>query len=180
MVCGRSFTNLWMIARRRRPHVAGSLNPGIISTPETRQSSKGRPISVVSGAVPQQRESSGTARLHRLGDFPLQVDDQQAVLEAGALDLGMVGQCELALEVARRDAAMQEGPLFLVALTTLERQHFLLDRQRDLLRREAGERDRTGACRESRSHPGRGGCYREERASRKCALEKGERALGCG
>ena len=40
------------------------------------------------------------ARLHRLGDFPLKVDDQQAVLELRALDLDVVGQRELALEVA--------------------------------------------------------------------------------
>src|SRR6478672_1444414 len=58
------------------------------------------------------------ARLHRLGNFPLQVDDEQPVLEPGALDLDMVGDRELAFEVARRDAAMQEGPLFLIALPT--------------------------------------------------------------
>jgi hypothetical protein len=32
----------------------------------------------------------------RLGDLPLQVDDEQAVLEACALDLDMVGERELA------------------------------------------------------------------------------------
>ena len=82
------------------------------------------------------------ARLHRFRDFPLQVDDEQAVLEAGALDLDVVGQRELALEVARRDAAMQEGFPFLVALPTLEGQDVLLDRQFDLIRLESGERDR--------------------------------------
>jgi hypothetical protein len=32
------------------------------------------------------------ARLHRLGNLPLQVDDEQAVLEAGALHLDVVGE----------------------------------------------------------------------------------------
>src|SRR6202012_3729388 len=54
----------------------------------------------------------------------------------------MVGERELALEVARRDAAMQEVPAFLVALATFEGQDVLLDRQLDLVRLEAGERDR--------------------------------------
>src|ERR1700751_1408479 len=81
-------------------------------------------------------------RLHRLGDFALQVDDEQAVLEAGALDLDMVGERELALEVARRDAPMQEGLGFLFALAALKGQDGLLDRQFDLIRLESGERDR--------------------------------------
>ena len=71
-----------------------------------------------------------------------QVDDEQAVLEAGALDLDVVGERELALEIAGRDAAMQEALLFLLALAAFEGQHVLLDRQRDFLRREARERDR--------------------------------------
>jgi len=54
----------------------------------------------------------------------------------------VVGERELALEVAGRDAAMQEGLLVLLALAAFERQNVLLDRQRDLGRREAGERDR--------------------------------------
>jgi len=81
-------------------------------------------------------------RLLRLGDFALQVDDEQAVLEAGALDLDVVGKGELALEVAGRDAVMQEGPPFLVALPAFEGQDVLLDRQFDLIRLESGERDR--------------------------------------
>jgi len=81
-------------------------------------------------------------RLHRFGDFPLQVDNEQAVLETGTLDLDMVGERKLALEVTRRDAAVQEGPLFLVALAALQREDVLLDRQFDLIRLESGERDR--------------------------------------
>src|ERR1700753_600271 len=82
------------------------------------------------------------ARLLRLGDLPLQVDDQQAVLETGTPDFDMVGKRELALEVARRDATMQEGLALLLALAAFEGQHVLLDRQGDFVRREAGERDR--------------------------------------
>src|SRR6201999_4320224 len=47
-----------------------------------------------------------------------------------------------ALEVASRDAAMQEGPLFLFALAALERQDVLLDREFNFIRLESGERDR--------------------------------------
>jgi hypothetical protein len=54
----------------------------------------------------------------------------------------VVGESELALEVARRDAAMQEGFAFLVALPALESQDVLLDRQFNLIRLESGERDR--------------------------------------
>ena len=81
------------------------------------------------------------ARLHRLGDLPPQVYDEQAVLEAGALDLDVIGKGELALEVARRDAAMQERALLLVALAALQRKDVLLDRQIDLVRLETGESD---------------------------------------
>lgn len=79
------------------------------------------------------------ARLHRLGDLPLQVDDEQTILEAGALDLDMLGERKLALDIARRDAAMQVSLLFLLALAALEGQDVLLDRQRDLVRRESRE-----------------------------------------
>src|ERR1700730_7168251 len=102
----------------------------------------GRPGLDLSHVVRGRAVDRDAARLHRLGDFPLQVDDQQAILEPGSPDLDMVGEGELALEVARRDAAMQEGLAFLVALPALEGQHVLLDRQFDLIRLESGERDR--------------------------------------
>jgi hypothetical protein len=51
----------------------------------------------------------------------------------------VVGERELALEIARRDAAMQEGLLFPLAPAALEGQDVLLDGQRDLVRRESGE-----------------------------------------
>jgi hypothetical protein len=63
-------------------------------------------------------------------------------LETGALDLDVVGKGELELEVAGRDAVMNEGPLFLVALAALQREDVLLDRQLDFIRLETGERDR--------------------------------------
>ena len=59
------------------------------------------------------------ARLHGLGDLALQLDEEQPVLEARALDLDVVGKRELALEVAGRDAAMQEGLFFLLGLASL-------------------------------------------------------------
>src|SRR6185437_2126948 len=122
-----------MAARRPR---AASIDPG---SPRVQS---GGPRLDLGDLVRGSAVDLNAARLHRLGDFPLQVDDQQAVLEPGAPDLDMVGERELALEIARRDAAMQEGPAFLLVLAALERQDVLLDRQLDLVRPEAGERHR--------------------------------------
>jgi len=69
----------------------------------------------------------------------LQVDDKQAVFEASA---HVVGEREPSLEVASRDAAMQEGPFFLFGLAALERKDVLLDRELDFIRLESRERDR--------------------------------------
>src|SRR5215207_4563578 len=46
-------------------------------------------------------------RPHRLGHLALQLDNQQAVLEAGALHLHEVGEVEAPLEAARRQAAVE-------------------------------------------------------------------------
>src|ERR1700761_9443694 len=54
----------------------------------------------------------------------------------------MVGERKLALEVASRDAAVQEGLAFLFALPAFEGQDVLLDRQFDPVGLESGERDR--------------------------------------
>ena len=81
-------------------------------------------------------------RRHRLGDLTLQINDEQPVLEARALDFDVVGERELPFEITGRDAAVQEGLALLLTLVALQCQDVLLDRQRDLLRREAGERDR--------------------------------------
>jgi hypothetical protein len=45
--------------------------------------------------------------LHGLGDFPDQLDLEQAVVEGRALHLDVVGQAELPLEVPGRDAPVQ-------------------------------------------------------------------------
>ena len=67
------------------------------------------------------------------GISALQIDDEQAVLEACALDLDVIGERELPLEVAGRDAAMEEVLAFLLAFAAFERQGVLLTRQRDFL-----------------------------------------------
>src|ERR1700744_2625703 len=82
--------------------------------------------------------NSDPARFLRLGDFALQVNEKQPVLEARTSDLDVVGKRERALEIASRDTAMQEGPLFLVALAALERQDVLLDGELDLIGLEPG------------------------------------------
>src|ERR1700749_4317699 len=82
------------------------------------------------------------ARLHCFRNFAHEVDDEAAVLEAGTLGLDMVGQCELAPEGTRRNAAMQEDLLFLLALAAFKRQHILLDGERDLVLRESGQSHR--------------------------------------
>ena len=81
------------------------------------------------------------ARLHRLRNFALQIDQQEAVFEAGALDLDVVGQGELPLERACRGSRCRKvlsslSPLRPSSVSTL------LDRQRHLVRRKAGERHR--------------------------------------
>jgi len=56
------------------------------------------------------------ARLHGFRDFTDQLDLEQAVVERGALDLDVIRQIELSLEVARRDAAIEEIALGLLGL----------------------------------------------------------------
>src|SRR5438270_6359614 len=82
------------------------------------------------------------ARLHGFGNLAHQFDHQQAVLETRALDLDMVGECELPFERSCRDTAIQEVPPFPFSLAALEREHVLLGRQRDFIRAEAGQRHR--------------------------------------
>ena len=55
---------------------------------------------------PCRAADTDLARLHRLGDLADQVDQQQAVLQVGALDLDMVGKPEAPLERAGGDAAI--------------------------------------------------------------------------
>jgi hypothetical protein len=56
------------------------------------------------------------ARLEALRDIAHEVDVEQAVLEAGALDLDVVGELEAALERAGGDAAVQELRVLVLGL----------------------------------------------------------------
>src|SRR5260370_34764786 len=81
------------------------------------------------------------ARLHRLGDLTHEIDMEQTIGEARAGDLDMVGELEMALEGASRDAAMQifRGVLVLPGLAA-NQELVLLDRDVEILVREAGPR----------------------------------------
>ena len=81
-------------------------------------------------------------RLHGLGNFPDQFDLEQAVVEGRVLDLDVVGQVELPLERAGRDAAVQVFAFGLFGFVALDRHDVLLGRHRDFVGREAGHRER--------------------------------------
>ena len=81
-------------------------------------------------------------RLHGLGDFPDQFDLEQAVVEGCILDLDVVGQVELPLEVAGRDAAIQELALGFLGLAAFDGDDVLLCSDRDFIGREARNRQR--------------------------------------
>ena len=63
---------------------------------------------------------------------------QQAVVEPGAAHLDALGEHERALELARRDAAMQIDALRVVGLLAADHQLVVLDRDRQIGHREAG------------------------------------------
>ena len=65
-----------------------------------------------------------TPRLHRVGHFANQIDDQQAVLERGLLDLHIVGEVEHPPERPGGDAVIQVFALFGVGLLALDDQLF--------------------------------------------------------
>jgi hypothetical protein len=83
----------------------------------SRSGCRGLDLAHVVGACTVDRDAS---QLHGLGDFALKVDDEEAVLEARSLDLNVIGERELALEGAGRDAVMEEGLFFLIALPASE------------------------------------------------------------
>ena len=58
--------------------------------------------------------------LHGLGDFPDQLDLEQAVVEGRALHLDVVGQAELPLEVPGRDTPVQELALGFFGLAAFD------------------------------------------------------------
>src|SRR5580704_8971680 len=53
--------------------------------------------------------------LHRLWDHPQEVDLQKPVLQAGALDLNMVGELEVAFEIPLSNALVDQVALLLTA-----------------------------------------------------------------
>jgi hypothetical protein len=81
------------------------------------------------------------AWLHGFGDFPNQIDGQQAVGHIGARYPDMVGQFEAVLERPAGDAAMQIAFVLRLALVADDGQKVRLERQVEVVLREA--RDRT-------------------------------------
>ena len=103
------------------------------------------------GLRPPWRRSASTsaladrdlAGLHRLRDLADEVDVEQAVLEACAGDLDMVGKLEAALEGAGGDAAVEHlaaALLLLFLLLALDRQDVLLGLDVEVALAEAGDR----------------------------------------
>ena len=79
--------------------------------------------------------------------LPHELDFKQAVVERSTLDLDVVFEIELALEGSRRDALIQERMIgaalgLPIGLAAGDRQLVLLSSDCDLLRREAGDRQR--------------------------------------
>src|SRR5262249_47439150 len=84
------------------------------------------------------------ARLHRLGDLADEIDVKQAVLQAGTLDLDVIGELEPALERARGNALVEHlaGLLGLDLLFAADRQRAFLDLQRQVGLGEPRDRKR--------------------------------------
>jgi len=102
----------YVIVRGRRPHgCLHSMTPGYCRAGSPRGDSPtgGRlgglalDLGDLDGRGTVDRDA---ARLHGLGNFALQLDEEESVLEASTLDLDMVRKGELALEVSGRDTAM--------------------------------------------------------------------------
>src|SRR6202035_3348231 len=74
-------------------------------------------------------------RLHGLGDFPDQLDLEQAVVEGRALHLDVVREVELPLEMPGRDASIKELALGLFGLAALDGDDVLLRGDRDFFGR---------------------------------------------
>src|SRR4029078_1250711 len=81
-------------------------------------------------------------RLHRLGNFPEQLDLQQAVLERGAPHLDIVSKVELSLERPGGNAPIQIFVLGFFSLVALDGDHVLFGRYRDIVGRKTGNCER--------------------------------------
>src|ERR1044072_2184320 len=85
------------------------------------------------------------ARLLGFRDLADEIDMQEAVHQRGAGDLDVVGELEAALESARRDALIEHLAWLLVGrrlLVAADRQGVFLRLDRELVIREARDRDR--------------------------------------
>jgi hypothetical protein len=82
------------------------------------------------------------ARLYGVRNLSNQLDLQQAVVKPCSLDLDVGGQSELPLERPRRDTLIEEFPLSVIGLATLDGKHVLLGCYRDVVRGETGQRQR--------------------------------------
>jgi hypothetical protein len=76
-------------------------------------------------------------RLHGLGDFPDQLDLEQAVVEGRALHPDLVREVELPFVMPGRNAELALG---LFGLAAFDADDVLLGGGRDLLGRETGDR----------------------------------------
>src|ERR1700748_996619 len=82
-------------------------------------------------------------RLHRLGQFALQLDLQQTLIERRALHLDEVGKIEAALERATGNAVIEIFTLVLLGIRLAgDNQRVLVDGDVDLLWLEAGDGNR--------------------------------------
>ena len=73
---------------------------------------------------------------------PGEIDREQSVLQVRAQHLHSVREHEGALELARRDAAVEILPGLVVLLPSANDELALLDRDVELIAREAGDRQR--------------------------------------
>src|SRR5262245_44062719 len=82
-------------------------------------------------------------RLFGLGDFAHKIDVQQSILEAGVLDLYMIGKLENALESTCGDTLIEyfAGLFFLDLLAAFDRQRVFFRLDRKLVFAEAGNSD---------------------------------------
>src|SRR5258707_136168 len=78
----------------------------------------------------------------RLDIRPDEIDVEQPVVEPGAAHLDPLGEHERALELARRDAAMEIDALAVIGLLAADDELVVLDRDRQIGHREAGDRER--------------------------------------
>src|SRR6185437_9415374 len=90
--------------------------------------------------VPAAAIDGDAPRLHRFRHLAHELNGQEPVVEGCVLDLHVIRKAELALEIAGRDSPMQKLPLAFLGPRSLDRDGVLLGRDRDVFRRETGDR----------------------------------------